>query len=96
MNHDQTRQALQERIRELKEAREGMAQGSPEREAASEAIAALRRQIDRVDVDAADALGARIDAAIADLEAVLAAHPGGAVAAIGRAVGALRRTAGLG
>ena len=96
MSHDEARRAIEARIRELKEARGAMAEGSAERTAASEAIAALRRQIDRIDVDAADALSARIDAAVADLEAVLAAHPGGAVAAIGRAIGALRERVGGG
>lgn len=61
-----------------------------EKQAINDAIMALQDSRDEIDVAANDAIGAKMDALIARLEAVQNAHGLDAASAIGRAIGGLR------
>lgn len=89
MDQDQVRETLEAQIGALVKARRE-SQDASEKAAASEAIARLEREVDQLDITAADALPAKVDAIVSSLEQVLDAHGLDAASALGRSVKKLR------
>ena len=89
MTVDETRTSLRLQIEDLIAERDASSDDD-EKNAANDAIKAIRRTIRKLDIDAADQLGANIDALIKDLDAVLDKYPLDAVSALGRTIKKVR------
>lgn len=89
MDQDQVRETLEAQISALVRAR----RDSPdpdEKAAATQAIAQLENEVNLLDLTAADALPAKVEAIIASLDQVLNAHSLDAASALGRSIGRIR------
>jgi hypothetical protein len=85
MDQDQVRETLEGQIDDLVRARRE-SQDPQEKAAASEAIAKLQGEVDRLNLAAADGLGAKVDSIVASLQQVLDAHGLDAASALGRSI----------
>lgn len=85
MEQDKVRNMLEGQIDDLVKARR--ASGDPqEKEALSTAIAKLEREVDLLNLTAADALPAKVDSIVKSLQGVLQANSLDAVSALGRSI----------
>jgi hypothetical protein len=89
VDHDQVRETLEAQINALVRARRD-SQDPDEKAAASEAITRLENEVNQLDLTAADALPAKVNAIIASLDKVLNAHSLDAASALGRSIGRIR------
>lgn len=89
MTLDETRKKLRLQIADLADARDASA-SDDEKSAANEAIDALQKAIRKINIAAADGLGAQVDALIEDLDAILAKNQLDAVSALSRTITKVR------
>lgn len=85
MEQDKVRDTLEGQIDDLVKARRASSDPS-EKTALSTAISKLEREVDLLNLTAADALPAKIDAIVESLQEVLQANSLDAVSALGRSI----------
>lgn len=85
MEQDKVRNTLEGQIDDLVKARRASSDPK-EKEALSSAISRLEREVDLLNLTAADALPAKVDAIVKSLQGVLQANSLDAVSALGRSI----------